>query len=283
MKILVTGLHGQLGQEVTRQFQDKYELALFNRSSLDIRDFNAVESLIFDTEPDVVINAAAYTNVEKAEEDSATAFRVNAIGAQNLALACKKVGSKFVHISTDYIFDGSKTEPYEEFDAPNPLSVYGKSKWWGEKLIEQVGGKYFILRTSWLYGDGPNFVRTMLRLAAERDKLTVVADQYGTPTSTKDLVWVIEKLMATDFYGVYHASNNGSCTWYEFAQEIFKLAGKEVIVEPVSTDSYPVKAKRPQHSVLENRMLKLRGLDVMRPWEDALRDYIENDIKLAKI
>jgi len=283
MKILVTGTHGQLGQEVIRQFQDKYELALFNHAFLDITNFYSVENLLSKIQPDVVINTAAYTNVEKAEEDTTNAFQVNAIGAQNLALACKKIGSKIIHISTDYIFDGTKTEPYEEFDTPYPLSVYGKSKWWGERLIEQVGGKYFILRTSWLYGEGSNFVRTMLRLAEERDKLTVVADQYGTPTYTKDLVWVIEKLMMTDFYGVYHASNNGSCTWYEFAQKIFELAEKKVIVEPVSTDEYPVKAKRPQHSILENRMLKLRGLDVMRPWEEALRDYLRNEMKRAKM
>lgn len=216
--------------------------------------------------------------MEKAEDDPALAFRVNALGAQNLALACHKFGVKLVHISTDYIFDGTKEGPYEEFDPPNPLSVYGKSKLWGERLVQQVGGEYFILRTSWLYGDGPNFVRTMLRLAGERDRLTVVADQYGTPTSTKDLVWLIEKLMLTDFYGVYHASNQGSCTWYEFARKIFKLAGKDVIVGPVPTEAYPVKAKRPQYSVLENRMLQLRGLDVMRPWEEALRDYLENEL-----
>ncbi|MHB1650902.1 MAG: dTDP-4-dehydrorhamnose reductase [Desulfitobacteriaceae bacterium] len=277
MKTIITGAKGQLGREITRQFQDKHELLLYDRDALDITDFDAIKSMIFDTKPDVVINTAAYTNVEKAEDDSNVAFQVNAIGAQNLALACNKFGVKFVHISTDYIFDGTKDEPYEEFDPPNPLSVYGKSKLWGEKLVEQVGGEYFILRTSWLYGDGPNFVRTMLRLATDRDRLTVVADQYGTPTYTKDLVWVIEKLILTDFYGVYHASNHGSCTWYEFAQKIFELAGKEVMAEPVATEAYPVKAKRPKYSVLENRMLKLRGLDVMRPWEEALRDYLENE------
>lgn len=210
MKIIVIGARGQLGKEITRQFQAKYELVLPDRLSLDITDYPSVEALIRCRPPDVVINAAAYTNVEKAEEEEDLAFRVNAVGVQNLAIVCNKVGAKFVHISTDYVFDGRKNAPYEEFDSTNPLSVYGKSKLWGEKLVEAVGGDSFILRTSWLYGDGQNFVRTMLRLADERDKLTVVADQYGTPTYTKDLVWVIEKLMQTDFYGVYHASNNGS-------------------------------------------------------------------------
>lgn len=183
-----------------------------------------------------------------------------------------------MHISTDYIFDGTKSAPYEEFDSPHPLSVYGKSKLWGEKLVEAVGGESFILRTSWLYGEGHNFVKTMLKLADERDKLSVVADQYGTPTYTKDLVWVIEKLMQTDFYGVYHASNNGSCSWYEFARKIFELTGKTVKVEPVSSAEYPTKAERPRCSVMENKLLKLRGLDVMRPWEEALQDYLENAV-----
>lgn len=277
MKVIVIGANGQLGKEITRQFQGKYPLILQDMPSLDITDYHSFERLLYDSSPDVVINTAAYTNVEKAEEDEHTAFLVNALGAQNLALVCKKVRAKFVHISTDYVFDGTKSTPYEEFDPPNPLSVYGKSKLWGEKLIEQVGGDYFILRTSWLYGDGQNFVRTMLKLADQRDKLTVVADQYGTPTYTKDLVWVIEKLIQTEYYGIYHASNNGSCTWYEFARKIFELAGKTVYVQPVSTDEYPTKAKRPRYSVMENKMLKLRGLDIMRPWEEALHDYIDND------
>lgn len=275
MKILVTGAQGQLGKEITRQFEAKYELLLHDFDTLDIADFKAVRTLIFEAKPDVIINAAAYTNVEKAEEDATTAFRVNALGAQNLALACKQVGAILVHISTDYIFDGTKTEPYEEFDDAKPLSVYGKSKYWGEKLIEQVGGAYFILRTSWLYGDGANFVRTMLRLATESDQLTVVADQFGTPTSTQDLVWVLEKLMVTDFYGVYHASNQGSCSWYDFARKIFEITGKDVLVEPVTTEAYPTKAKRPLYTVMDNRMLELRELDVMRPWEEALRDYLK--------
>ncbi|MFZ3100600.1 MAG: dTDP-4-dehydrorhamnose reductase [Desulfitobacteriaceae bacterium] len=282
MKVLIVGSNGQLGKEITKQFQSRYELLLYDIPSLDITNYQSVESLISDTNPAVVINAAAYTNVEKAEEDEDAAFRVNALGAQNLALACHKAGAKLVHISTDYVFDGTATSPYEELYSTNPLSVYGKSKLWGEKLVEQVGGEYFILRTSWLYGDGPNFVRTMLKLAEQRDHLKVVADQYGTPTYAKDLVWVIELLIQTEFYGLYNASNQGSCTWWEFAQKIFALAGKTVQVEPVSTGGYPVKAKRPQYSVMENKLLRLRGLDVMRPWEEALQDYLEHEGRLAE-
>ena len=282
MKVLVVGSNGQLGKEIARQFQSRYELLLYDRPSLDITNYQSVGSLISDAKLAVVINAAAYTNVEKAEEDEDTAFRVNALGAQNLALACHKSGAKLVHISTDYVFDGTASIPYEEFDAPNPLSVYGKSKFWGEKLVEQVGGEYFILRTSWLYGDGPNFVRTMLELAEQRDQLKVVADQYGTPTYTKDLVWVIERLIQTEFYGLYNASNQGSCSWQEFACKIFALAGKSVHVDPVSTAEYPTKAKRPLYSVMDNKLLRLRGLDVMRPWEDALQDYMGHEGQLVE-
>ena len=282
MKVIIVGSNGQLGKELARQFRSRYELLLFDIPSLDITNYRAVESLISDAKPDVVINGAAYTNVEKAEEDEDYAFRVNALGAQNLALACKKSQAKLVHISTDYVFDGTATTPYEEFDSPNPLSVYGKSKLWGEKLVEQVGGKYFILRTSWLYGDGPNFVRTMLKLAEQRDHLKVVADQYGTPTYTKDLVWVIDRLIQTAFYGLYHAPNQGSCTWWEFACKIFALADKYVQVEPVSTAEYLTKAKRPQYSVMNNKLLRLRGLDIMRPWEEALRDYMEHEGQLTE-
>ena len=282
MKVMIVGSNGQLGKEITRQFQSRYELGLYDIPSLDITNYQAVENLISDTNPAVVINAAAYTNVEKAEEDEDAAYRVNALGAQNLALACKKFHAKLVHISTDYVFDGKSTIPYEEFDSPNPLSVYGKSKLWGEKFVEQVGGEYFILRTAWLYGDGPNFVRTMLKLAEQRDHLKVVANQYGTPTYTKDLVWVIERLIKTEFYGVYNASNHGSCTWSEFASKIFALAGKSVQVEPVSTAEYLTKAERPQYSVMDNKLLRLRELDVMRPWEEALQDYMGHEGQLTE-
>lgn len=274
MKILITGANGQLGREIARQFQNRHQLHLYTRQELDITDYAAVLAAVSDVRPDAVINAAAYTNVERAEDEWEIAFKVNALGAQNLALACRKYGAKLVHISTDYVFDGAKTAPYREYDTPNPLSVYGQSKLLGEQLVREAGAPYFILRTSWLYGDGPNFVRTMLRLAEEKDMLRVVADQQGTPTYTKDLVRVIEKLLPTDFYGLYHASNNGCCTWYEFARQIFAFAGKNVTIQPITTAEYPVKAARPRYSVLDNTMLKLRGLDVMRPWQETLQEYI---------
>ncbi len=277
MKIFLAGANGQLGREIKRQFQGRCELFLHGTDTLNITNFDAVDTAIAKVKPDVVINAAAYTNVEKAEEDCDNAFQVNAIGAENLAISCKKHDSKLVHISTDYVFDGTKDKPYEEFDQHNPLSVYGSSKSLGEKLIEQAGGNYFILRTSWLYGDGNNFVRTMLRLSKEKSEISVVGDQYGTPTYTKDLCWTIEKVMCTTFYGVYHASNEGSCSWYEFAKEIMTGAKRKTIIKSLTTVEYPVKAKRPMNSVMENRMLKLRGLNTMRPWQEALNDYLEHE------
>lgn len=279
MKIFVIGANGQLGREVKRQFGDKYTLYLYDVDTLDITDINAVDHAIVDVKPAILINAAAYTNVEKAEEDEENAFKVNAIGAENLAIICKKYDVTLVHISTDYVFDGTKEMPYDEFDHHNPLSVYGKSKSLGEKLIKQVGGKYFILRTSWLYGDGNNFVRTMLRLSQERREISVVGDQYGTPTYTKDLCWVIEKLIHTDFYGIYHASNEGNCSWCEFAKKIMTIAECKTTVKSLTTAEYPVKAQRPIRSIMENRLLKLRGLNPMRPWQDALADYLNNDCK----
>lgn len=279
MKIIVTGVNGQLGREIKKQFQEKYQLFLWDRQILDVADYAWVETKVKEVKPDIVINAAGFTNVEKAEDNPEEAFRVNALGAQNLAFACKNVQAKLVHISTDYVFDGLKSVPYEEFDIPNPLSVYGKSKLWGERLVEQVGGKHFIIRTSWLYGDGHNFVRTMLHLARQQEQLSVVADQYGTPTYTKDLVWVIEKLMHTNFYGIYHASNNGSCSWFDFARTIFALGGKTTQVNSISTAEYPLKAVRPKYSVMENKLLKLRNLDIMRPWEEALKDFVDLTIE----
>ncbi|SDF71637.1 dTDP-4-dehydrorhamnose reductase [Sporolituus thermophilus] len=276
-KVLITGANGQLGRALQRQFSGKYALVLCDLSELNITSFTACRDAVRTYRPDIIINAAAYTNVERAEDEPDAAYAVNAIGAHNLALACRESGTKLVHISTDYIFDGEKGAAYGEYDSPNPLSVYGKSKHLGEQLIRDTGGRYFIVRTAWLYGDGHNFVRTMLRLANERTEISVVADQHGTPTYAADLAKFIEQLMHTKYYGIYHVTNAGSCTWYEFACKIFEYAGKKVSVRPIKTEDYPTKARRPRYSVLDNYMLKLRGFDALRPWEEALKDYIAND------
>ncbi|WP_018085573.1 dTDP-4-dehydrorhamnose reductase [Desulfurispora thermophila] len=277
-KVLITGANGQLGRALQRQLKNKLYLVPCNSSELDITSFTVCRKVIMEHRPDVVINAAAYTNVERAEEEPDAAFAVNAIGAHNLALACRESDAKLVHISTDYVFDGSKNVPYGEYDVPNPLSVYGKSKLWGENLVREIGGRFFIVRTSWLYGDGKNFVRTMLRLAGERQEVAVVADQQGSPTYAGDLAAFLEQLMQTEYFGTYHATNAGSCTWYDFARQIFAYARKTTRVRPIKTEEYPVKAKRPRYSVLDNRILRLRGFAPLRSWQEALAEYIQNGL-----
>ncbi|MCL2336160.1 MAG: dTDP-4-dehydrorhamnose reductase [Firmicutes bacterium] len=290
MKILLTGVNGQLGRALRQRLEplgEQYNLLACASRELDITDFTACRNVVSDFQPAVVINAAAYTNVDKAEDEPEAAFAVNALGAQNLALACRKIDAKLIQISSDYVFDGGGAcgcgaKPYGEYDLTNPLSVYGRSKLWGEELIRDLGGKFFIVRTSWLYGDGPNFVRTMLRLSKERDQLTVVADQQGSPTYAGDLAAFLIQLMHTEYYGVYHATNEGSCTWYDFARQIMAYAGRSTTVRPITTAEYPVKAKRPAYSVLDNAMLRLRGFTPLRPWPEALAEYIKKEVTAAE-
>ena len=277
MKILVTGANGQLGREVARQGRD-YELILTDYDTLDITDSKAVGDFVRKIQPDAVIHCAAYTNVDGAEADADRAFRVNVVGAQNIAAACLEVGARMVYVSTDYVFDGHKQKPYREFDQVNPQSVYGHTKRQGEDIVRQILGRHYIIRTAWLYGDGNNFVRTMLRLAESNDTLRVVHDQVGTPTSTVDLARVIFKLLASDAYGTYHATCQGQCSWYELACEIFRQSGIDIKVLPVPTSEFPRPAKRPMHSVLDNYMLRMTVGDPMRGWQDALKEYVAQSI-----
>ena len=277
MKILVTGANGQLGREVARQGRD-YELILTDYDTLDITDSKAVGDFVRKIQPDAVIHCAAYTNVDGAEADVDGAFRVNVVGAQNIAAACLEVGARMVYVSTDYVFNGHKQEPYREFDQVNPQSVYGHTKRQGEDIVRQILGRHYIIRTAWLYGEGNNFVRTMLRLAETNDTLRVVHDQVGTPTSTVDLARVIFKLLASDAYGTYHATCQGQCSWYELACEIFRQSGIDIKVLPVPTSEFPRPAKRPMHSVLDNYMLRMTVGDPMRGWQDALREYVAQSI-----
>ncbi|MEN6566460.1 MAG: dTDP-4-dehydrorhamnose reductase [Veillonellales bacterium] len=274
MKILVTGANGQLGREVARQGRE-HELILTDADTLDITDGAAVARCMRDSKPDAVIHCAAYTNVDKAETDEDGAFRVNVVGAQNLAAGCLAAGARMVYVSTDYVFDGAGNRAYREFDAVNPQTVYGRTKWQGEEMVRHLLGQHYIIRTAWLYGEGNNFVRTMLRLANEQDTLRVVADQIGSPTSTVDLARVIFKLLSTDGYGTYHATCRGHCSWYDFACEIFRQAGRKVKVEPVTTAEFPRPAKRPAYSVLDNYMLRMTVGDPVRGWQEALRAYLK--------
>ena len=273
MRILVTGANGQLGREIARQGQE-HELVLTDVDTLDITDGKSVMNFFRDIKPQAVIHCAAYTNVDGAELDVDAAFRVNVIGAQNMAAGCLETGARMVYVSTDYVFDGQTNTLYREFDVVNPQTVYGRTKWQGEEMVRQILGRHYIVRTAWLYGDGNNFVRTMLRLANEQDSLRVVDDQVGTPTSTVDLAWTIFRLLASDAFGTYHATCQGQCSWYEFACEIFRQAGKSVGVVPVTTAEFVRPAKRPAYSVLDNHMLRMTVGDPMRNWNEALRDYL---------
>lgn len=273
MKILVTGANGQLGKEIAKQGHN-HELILTDYDTLNITDCSAVAKFIREVKPQAVVHCAAYTNVDGAESDYDGAFRINVVGAQNIAAGCLENGARMVYVSTDYVFDGQKREPYREFDAINPQSVYGVTKWQGEELVRQILGRHYIVRTAWLYGEGNNFVRTMLNLAQKNSTLRVVDDQIGTPTSTVDLAKTIYKLLASDAYGTYHATCHGQCSWYDFACEIFQQAGKDIEVLPVATSEFPRPAKRPAHSVLDNHMLRMTVGDPMRSWQHALEEYL---------
>ncbi|WP_425060471.1 dTDP-4-dehydrorhamnose reductase [Sporomusa carbonis] len=275
MKIIVTGGTGQLGRAFAA-LRDGYDDQIFCLSSreLDVTNPYQVNSLFNQLQPDAVIHAGAYTAVDKAETNADEAFRVNVVGTRNIAAACLSHDSKLVYISTDYVFDGKHGRPYTEFDQPNPLNVYGKSKLEGEKIAARICHQLFIVRTSWLYGEGHNFVRTILKMARERDFLTIVNDQTGTPTYSIDLARAIMSLVDTCEFGTYHMSNKGQCTWYEFAKEILRLAGLDAEVKPITTAEFALIASRPRYSVLRNYMLELTGGDCFRSWQEALADYI---------
>jgi len=280
MKLFLTGCNGQLGRAINRYYvnNDNVEIVNTDVSELDITDIDQVMAMIDEVKPDAVINCAAHTGVDACESDVQNAYRINAIGPRNLSIAAAKVGAKIVHISTDYVFDGRADKPYTEFDATNPQGIYGKTKLAGEEFVKQFADQYFMLRTAWLYGDGKNFVKTMLRLAETNNKVAVVGDQFGTPTSTKELVKAIDALLPTHNYGLFHATCEGSCSWAEFAKEIFRLSGKDVEVRAITTAEYPTPVARPAYSVLDNTMLRMTSDFVFSNWEDAIKEYVEGGL-----
>lgn len=276
MKILITGSNGMLGHDLIEVLKDNHELILTTSESLDITDKTHVISFIKENKPDIVINSAAYTNVDGCEENQQTAFTVNGDGVRNLAMGCSKVNCPLVHISTDYVFNGENTVPWVEDDEIGPISVYGKSKLKGEEAILEILDKFFIIRTAWLYGiNGGNFPKTMLQLAKDHSEITVVYDEVGTPTYTLDLAEAISQLIETDYYGIYHITNSGSCSWCEFARYIFEVAEKDVKVTPVTASEFARPAPRPHYSVLENRNWIEKGFKPLRNYKDAVKDYIE--------
>lgn len=282
MKILVTGCNGQLGRAINQQYANDSDVEIINTDvfqpdvmELDITDINKVLSTIEEVMPDVIVNCAAHTAVDLCESQQDAAYRINAIGPRNLSIAASKVGAKMVHVSTDYVFEGNGSKPYMEFDTPNPQGMYGGTKLAGEQFVQQFAKEYFIIRTAWLYGEGKNFVKTMLRLAETNDTVRVVGDQYGTPTSAVELAKAIKYLIPTSNYGIFHGTCEGMCSWADFAKEIFRLAGKDTKVDYITTAEYPTPAVRPAYSVLENYMLKLTTDFSFASWEDALAAYMK--------
>jgi len=283
-KILVTGCNGQLGCAIQKEYGNEVEFILTDVvegdkiSPLNIMDLDEVLSFVEDKKPDVIINCAAATNVDGCEKDWDFAYKLNALGPRNLAIAATKVGAKLVHVSTDYVFPGNASAPITEFDQPGPISAYGKTKYEGEKFVQQFADKWFIVRTAWLYGDGKNFVKTMLTLAETHDELSVVCDQLGSPTSAVELARMIHHIEPTDNYGIFHGTCEGDTNWADFTEEIFRLKGIHVKVNHVTSEEYkrmnPASADRPHYSILDNYMLRLTTDYRMADWKDALKEYL---------
>lgn len=276
MKVLVTGVKGQLGYDVVAACNAKgIEAVGVDIDEMDITDAAQVKAVIYHEMPDAVIHCAAYTAVDRAEDDIELCRKVNAEGTLNIANVCKDLDIKMMYFSTDYVFDGQGTEPWVEDDVRQPLNVYGQTKYEGEIAVEETLSKYFILRISWVFGiNGANFIKTMLRLGKERGKVSVVNDQFGSPTYTYDLAKLVADMIQTDKYGIYHATNEGICSWYEFACEIFRKAGMDIPVTPVSSDAFPAKAKRPSNSRMSKAKLKNMGFAPLPTWQDALERYL---------
>lgn len=277
-KIIVTGCNGQLGRAINKELAGNPQIEFVNTdvAELDITNIDKVMELAREVKPYAIINCAAHTAVDACETDVDNAYRINAIGPRNLSIAATETGAKMIHVSTDYVFDGKSKKPYIEFDKPNPQGVYGATKLAGENMVKDFADHYFIFRTAWLYGDGKNFVKTMLRLSETYDKVRVVNDQFGSPTSTGELAGAIAHLLFTENYGMFHATCEGSCHWAEFAQEIFRLAEKTTQVEGITTEEYGAAAPRPAYSILENYMLKLTSDYRFADWHDAIAEYMKN-------
>ena len=279
MKVLVTGVKGQLGYDVMKELEKRGLTAVgVDIEEMDITDAGSVDKVIKEAAPDAVIHCAAYTAVDAAEDNEAICRKVNAEGTANIAAVCKELGIKMMYISTDYVFDGQGERPWEPDDERNPLNIYGQTKYEGEVAVTEALDSYFIVRIAWVFGvNGKNFIKAILNKAQTVDTLTVVNDQFGSPTYTYDLARLLVDMIQTDKYGFYHATNEGICTWYEFACEIIRQAGMgdRVRVLPVSADQYPAKAKRPTNSRMSKEKLSDNGFERLPAWQDALARYLQ--------
>lgn len=275
-KVIVTGCNGQLGRAINQLYtgSTEYEFVNTDVGELDITDVEEVMKFVRAIKPYAIINCAAYTAVEACETEVDTAYRINAIGPRNLSIAASETGARLMHVSTDYVFDGNASSPYKEFDPVGPQGVYGASKLAGENFVKEFADRYFIVRTAWLYGDGKNFVKTMLRLSESHDVVKVVKDQVGSPTSADELAKAIAYLLPTENYGLFHGTCEGDCSWAEFAKEIFRLAGKKTTVEAITSEEYGAAVKRPAYSILDNYMFRLTGDYVFADWHEAIEKYI---------
>jgi dTDP-4-dehydrorhamnose reductase len=287
MKVAVIGADGQLGSDLVAAFSADGDVACaLTHSHIEITDFDSISRVLDEIEPQVIVNTAAMHHVENCERQPSQAFAVNGLGSRNLALAAQKLNAVLMHVSTDYVFDGKKGIPYTEDDSPCPLNAYGITKLAGEHFVRSNTAKHFVVRTSGLYGKSPcrakgglNFVELMLKLAKERGEVRVVDSEFVSPTSTAELAKQIVQLSRSDRYGLYHATAEGSCSWYEFAKEIFSLTDSPVRLKVAAADEFPAKVARPKYSVLENQSLKDCGLNAFKSWQDGLRAYLKGSVK----
>ena len=277
MRVLVTGVKGQLGYDVVKDLETRgYQPIGVDRDEMDLMDNDAIRTFIMELKPEAIIHCAAYTAVDKAEEEVEACYQINAEAVKVISECARELDVKLIYISTDYVFDGTKEGEYVETDLPNPINVYGASKLKGEQYVQQLLEKYYIVRISWVFGvNGNNFIKTMRRLGAERDELNIINDQVGSPTYTADLAPLLVDMMETDKYGIYHATNERTCSWYEFANEIFKQSGIEVKTNPITTDQYPTAAKRPMNSRMSKAKLKANGFNPLSTWQEALVEYLK--------
>lgn len=277
MKVLVTGADGQLGYDVVKKLKElNIEHIGVDKEDFDLTNEKETKNFIINYQPDVIVHCAAYTDVDEAEVERELCYQINVLGTKYVAESAKELNAKMLYISTDYVFDGQGEEPFEVTDQPNPINYYGETKYQGEQEVQKLLNKYFIIRTSWVFGEhGDNFIKTMLKLGKEKDEISVVADQYGSPTYTGDLVELIIKMIRTDNYGIYHATNEGFCSWYEFAKIIFQAANMDVNTKPVSSDKFKTNAKRPNNSRLSKKELDNNKFDKLTEVESVIDDYVK--------